>query len=472
MRLARTRRRRSSSTTSPSSATTSPRAAPSAAQRVAVGLARRDLAAELVASAAASGAGRRRRAASRRSRAWRRRRRMLRYAAELRDRLRPGSSSGLPCQPSLFSTAFDALALDRARDDHRRPARRARAPRRRRASIASTSWPSISIACQPNASARPRVGVEVPAVHRLAALAEPVDVEDRDRGCRARRSAACSNASQIEPSAISLSPQQHPDAVRAAGRAACRRAPSPTPIGRPWPSEPVATSTHGMRRRRVALEPAAELAEGQQLLVGDRARGLEHRVEQRRGVALGEDQVVVARVVGLRRSRSAGTSRAAPPSGRRRTSTRSDGPDFGDGRAAHRVDAQLLAELAPELVRSAPCGRILRSRRRGNVRYRMRVAVAFDHRGVKLRERVLERARGPAPRGRRPRHRHRRRAHRLPGQGARAGRGDPSRRRRARRARLRLGRRRVGRRLQARRDPRRDLPRRRTPPTRASSTTT
>ena len=50
-------------------------------------------------------------------------------------------------------------------------------------------------------------------------------------------------------------------------------------------------------------------------------------------------------------------------------------------RAADRVDAELLAEL-PELVRLHP----------GHSRYgpAMRVAVAFDHRGVKLRERVLE----------------------------------------------------------------------------------
>ena len=63
---------------------------------------------------------------------------------------------------------------------------------------------------------------------------------------------------------------------------------------------------------------------------------------------------------------------------------------------------------------------------------RMRVAVAFDHRGVKLRERGPRGSSPPRPRGGRPRHRHRRRADRLPGQGARGRRGDPRRRRRAR----------------------------------------
>ena len=56
--------------------------------------------------------------------------------------------------------------------------------------------------------------------------------------------AACSKASHMEPSAISLSPQS---AQTRYGRRSSRlpaRA-TPTAMGRPWPSEPVATSTHG-----------------------------------------------------------------------------------------------------------------------------------------------------------------------------------------------------------------------------------
>ena len=108
----------------------------------------------------------------------------------------------------------------------------------------------------------------------------------------------------------------------------------------------------------------------------------------------------------------------------------------------------------------------LHGRERGDARGgaaragRMKIVVAFDHRGVKLRERLLEELDALAARGGRPRHGHRRRADRLPGQGARAGRGDPARRRGARRARLRLRGRRLRRRLQDARDPRRDLPRR------------
>ena len=66
-----------------------------------------------------------------------------------------GSSSGLPCQPSWFSTAFTPLPLIvRAMTTVGFPV--VAAASAYAASTASTSWPSISIACQPNASARAR----------------------------------------------------------------------------------------------------------------------------------------------------------------------------------------------------------------------------------------------------------------------------------------------------------------------------
>ena len=57
--------------------------------------------------------------------------------------------------------------------------------------------------------------------------------------------AACSNASQTEPSAISLSPQS--TQTRYGSRSSFLPASAmPTPNGSPCPSDPVATSTHGM----------------------------------------------------------------------------------------------------------------------------------------------------------------------------------------------------------------------------------
>ena len=49
----------------------------------------------------------------------------------------------------------------------------------------------------------------------------------------------------------------------------------------------------------VALQAAAELTQAQQLGVRDRSGRLEHRVEQRAGVALAEDQAVVAGLTGV-----------------------------------------------------------------------------------------------------------------------------------------------------------------------------
>ena len=53
-----------------------------------------------------------------------------------------------------------------------------------------------------------------------------------------------SNASHIDPSAISLSPHSTHTRYGNSSRYRPARA-TPTPSGSPWPSEPVATSTHG-----------------------------------------------------------------------------------------------------------------------------------------------------------------------------------------------------------------------------------
>ena len=121
---------------------------------------------------------------------------------------------------------------------------------------------------------------------------------------------------------------------------------------------------------------------------------------------------------------------------------------------AHRVDPQLLPELAPEVgssCRLMPGTVTSRMRGRGRVRPPRRQAARAHPRG----------ARRARARGRRPRHRQRRRsAIDYPDKARELGEAILARRRRARRARLRLRRRRVGRRLQAAGDPRRDLPRR------------
>ena len=56
--------------------------------------------------------------------------------------------------------------------------------------------------------------------------------------------AACSNASQMLPSAISESPHSTQTRYGSRSRRLAASA-TPTAMGRPWPSDPVATSTHG-----------------------------------------------------------------------------------------------------------------------------------------------------------------------------------------------------------------------------------
>ena len=159
--------------------------------------------------------------------------------------------------------------------------------------------------------------------------------------------AACSNASHIDPSASSLSPQSAPHAVRqpvellAGERDADRdRQALPERAGR--------DVDPGDLRRRVALEPRAELAERQQLLVRDRARGLEDA--SRRAATRGPSRRSGGRCAGRPgcRSRSGGTWRAARPSGRPPTSRTSDGrtwarPRRGSSRRGAAVPARAKA---------------------------------------------------------------------------------------------------------------------------------
>src|SRR3954447_7111192 len=107
----------------------------------------------------------------------------------------------------------------------------------------------------------------------------------------------------------------------------------------------------------MALEPGVELAEREQLVVVDDPRRLEDRVVERRRVTLGEDQVVVGRVVEVVRVEpqiAAVEQHGHQVGGRhgRRRVTRARGRAGADG-----VHPQLLAELA-EAIRVAHAGTI------------------------------------------------------------------------------------------------------------------
>jgi hypothetical protein len=140
-----------------------------------------------------------------------------------------------------------------------------------------------------------RVRVEVPAVHRLAALPEAVYVDDRDQVVELLVPRVLEGLPHRALGHLAVA-AEHPRAVR--------QPVEPLPRERDAHAvrEPLAqrAGRHvhpGQHGSRVPFEPAPELAEREQLLDRDRARGLVQRVQQRRRVSFGEDEVVVARVV-------------------------------------------------------------------------------------------------------------------------------------------------------------------------------
>ena len=237
---------------------------------------------------------------------------------------------------------LDALALLRAGDDHRRLAGRLA-----RLGVGGVDR-VVVVAVDRDRVPAERLGpldvaVEVPADHRLAGLAEPVDVDDRRQVVEA-----------VEGGVLERLPHRALGHLGVAAQA-------PHAVGQPV--ELLARDRHADRdrqalaeragghvdprddRHRVALELRAEPAERQQVLVRDRPGRLEHRVVQRRRVALGEDQVVVVGVVGvLVVELEVLLHQHRHQVGRRHRGRRVAG--VGGRGGADRVDAQLLAELA------------------------------------------------------------------------------------------------------------------------------
>ena len=190
-----------------------------------------------------------------------------------------------------------SLALDRLGDDHRRLARRGK-----RLPVGAVDRHHV-VPVDHDREAPERlhpatVHVHGPAVLRLAALAEPVDIQDRGEV-----------GQLVVPCFVQRLPDRtfgqlgvaakRPDVVRKLvqvlpGQGDADRDRQPLPQGAGCDVHP------GDGGRRVPLQPRAELAKGHHLGVCDRPDGLEHRVAQRRRVSLGVDQVVVVRILGLR----------------------------------------------------------------------------------------------------------------------------------------------------------------------------
>ena len=142
------------------------------------------------------------------------------------------------------------------------------------------------------------IDIGLPFVLGRSPLAEPIDIED---GGEVREPVV---AGFVEPFPDRPFRQlaiagESPDVVGQLVELAAGEC-DPDRDGQPLAQRPGRHIDPGKNRRRMALEPRSKFPEGQQLIVADHPNRLEDGVEQGRGMALGEDQVVVggrARIV-------------------------------------------------------------------------------------------------------------------------------------------------------------------------------
>ena len=187
------------------------------------------------------------------------------------------------------------------------------------------------------------VRLQVPAQLRRAPLTEPVDVDDRGQVVQPVMGGLVERL-PYGPFCHLAVATQHPHPERELVEIPAGQS-HPHSIRQPL-TEGAGSHIHPRQQRGgVALQARTEPpVPGHQLLVGDDAGGFEHRVQQRRRVTLGKDQMVVGRVVG------AVPVIAEMPGqkdrhhvGRGHTRCRMTGP--GGGAAADRVHPQLLSQL-------------------------------------------------------------------------------------------------------------------------------
>ena len=138
------------------------------------------------------------------------------------------------------------------------------------------------------------VGLEVPAVHGLAGLAETVHVHDRDQVVELPEGGVVEGLPHRALRHLAVAaedPGSGGRVVQALGRQGQAHA------HRQALAERAGGGVHpGEHRGGMPLDAAAQLAEAEELVVVDRPRRLEGGVVERRRVALGEHEVVVVGV--------------------------------------------------------------------------------------------------------------------------------------------------------------------------------
>ena len=141
----------------------------------------------------------------------------------------------------------------------------------------------------------PRVGAKVPAVHRLPGLPETVDVEDRDQVVEACHGRVLETLPHRALSQLAVA-RQDPDTIRQTIQALAGESDA-HPDRQSLAERSRGDIDPGQHRRRMPLKAAAALSVRQQRLVVDRAGGAVQGVQQRRGMTLAENKVVVSRVI-------------------------------------------------------------------------------------------------------------------------------------------------------------------------------
>ena len=188
--------------------------------------------------------------------------------------------------------------------------------------------------------------VRIPAMHRRAALAEPVQVEHaRQVGDVVVRS-GLHRLPDRSFGRLGV-PDQDPDPGRALVQAHPERHPQPDRRSLAERSGGGLDPRQLGDRGRVSLDRRSEPPQGQQHVIVDRADRLQHGVEQRRGVTLRQHETVVRRRmrVGEVGPQVIGEQdRGQMRRGHRRGGM--TGP--GRGRGSDAVDGQLGGELVPE----------------------------------------------------------------------------------------------------------------------------
>ena len=190
---------------------------------------------------------------------------------------------------------------------------------------------------------------QVPLEHRRTALAQPVHVDDRDQVARprgARRSPSPPTPSPRRPRSPPSGTRRGRDAVH------LHRERHPERIGRPWPSDPVATSIHGIsgagRGAPCTGDPNRRNDSSRSSPIAPTA----FRTEKIRGDAWPFDRTnrSFARLFGRRRRSGDGRTRARRPGGPPRARTWMTRPR--GRRAPDRVHAELRGKLVPPIDRA------------------------------------------------------------------------------------------------------------------------